>query len=264
MKNIFLILLLPFLGFTQFNPIFFSSVAKKNLNENLVAYYKLNSDATDVINGNNGTLINSPSFNSGIQGNAIDFINDTTLRYFTNTDNDNFSFTNGVSDIPFSMSFWVYPYVIGGAQFNVIITKRGLSSGANAEYQILIGASGEVQLILFSTIASNFIGIQKTGITANNWHHVVVTYDGSGITSGLKLYINGVGSGTSPLSGGTYSGMINTTFNNYFGIASHTIQQDRKLKGKLDEFAVWKNRVLTQRDVDRLYNIGLGITYPLN
>jgi len=260
----YLLILFTSFCFGQFNPIFFASnKIAIPLTNNLVAYYNLNSDATDLINANNGTLIGSPSFNSGVQGNSIDFMNDTTLRYFTNTDSDNFSFTNGITDIPFSISFWVYPYVIGGSQFHVITTKRGLSSGDNAEYQILIGTSGEVQVQLFSTSSANYLISQKGTVLANQWSHVAVTYDGLGIASGLKIYLNSIGSGL-PNTAGTYVKMINTPYKNYFGIASQTITQDRKLKGKLDEFAVWKNRVLTQAEVNKLYNGGLGIAYPLN
>ena len=58
-------------------------------------------------------------------------------------------------------------------------------------YDLYHGA-GELQAALINTWTSNAVSEKSTNtVDDGNWHHVVVTYDGSSTAAGMKLYIDG-------------------------------------------------------------------------
>ena len=62
------------------------------------------------------------------------------------------------------------------------------------------------------------------------------TYDGSKTNNGIKFYINGILTSTTPLSTGTYTGMNIGTHPLVIGSAS---DNNFKLSGELDEVSIW-------------------------
>jgi len=83
--------------------------------------------------------------------------------------------------------------------------------------------------------------------TDYNWHHVVVTKEGSSV----KVYVDDTN---------TYSGSYTYTigdYNMYFGTWNYHSFRD----GKIDEIGLW-SRALTSDEVTELYNSGAGFTYP--
>jgi hypothetical protein len=80
---------------------------KSSLLTNLVAYYPFDNNVLDVHGGHDGTAINSPTYTTGVKGNAIDFDTSNTARYVNVPNTADLSFADATSDLPFSMSFWV-------------------------------------------------------------------------------------------------------------------------------------------------------------
>jgi hypothetical protein len=231
----------------------------------LVAWYDFNNNVLDATpNAYNGTEVGSPSYVTGIIGNAINFQNDATLRYVTVPDNDDFSFTNGVTDLPFSISFFAQNLAISSIG-NWYFSKRGAGIG-QAEYQIFWSASTNTLVVNLSSNGdiNNRITCTSTvnPFGLSTWAHIVVTYSGSGLASGLKIYVNGVDVTSTTSTVGTYVGMINTTAIIGIGQALFSLINSLKHRGYMDLLGVWKNRELTLAEVNQLYNSGAGITYP--
>lgn len=235
-----------------------------NFLTNLVAYYSFDgSNATDIHTGtHNGTIVGSPTFPSGKNGNCIDLGNNANLNYFTIADSDVFSFTNGITDVPFTISMWVWVDSVS-LTGNWFLNKRGATSGTD-EWQFILSANA-IQFIKFQFNNNGIAQTIATGvnpISLGSWNHVVYTDSGTGLVGSGQIYVNGslnVNSNTN--SGGIYTRMNNGTFNVVAGINGWSPTQFLKHRGKLDEIAIWKNRELTSTEVTELYNAGAGKFY---
>jgi hypothetical protein len=233
-----------------------------NFLTNLVAYYAFENNANDSVGGKNGTLIGSPTFVSGKNGNAINFGNDATLRYINIADNNDFTFTNGTNDLPFSISMWVN-FSSFSTTGNWLINKRGATIGTD-EWQIIrLTSSNSILLTLFNfNTNGNLAGFFVLN-SLNTWNNLVFTYSGNSAFSGLKIYLNGLNQSLTNASTGTYVRMPNGTSIVRAGEPSWSPPPaNAKHRGLLDELAIWKNRELTSTEVTELYNAGAGKFYP--
>ncbi|PJJ08665.1 concanavalin A-like lectin/glucanase superfamily protein [Flavobacterium sp. 1] len=239
---------------------------QKPLIEQLVAYYKFNSNAIDSTGlSPNGTVTNA-TFVTGKMGNAINFNNNTARVDFS--DHDNFSFTTGNgNDVPFSISMWVYFTVFnsGNPTFNGnwLINKRADTPGTD-EWQLAL-YEGNLYFSKFDRVTKNnyqYI-IVANPFTLNTWYHIVVTDNGTKTVAGLRMYINSALISTTPIEVGTYTGMPNSSALMRIGLnAWNLITPSIRHQGNIDEVGIWKNRCLTPREISELYNGGLGNTYP--
>lgn len=241
--------------------LFFVPKLPADLNQGLVAYYSFDSNnANDLVGGNNGTLIGSPTFTSGINNDAIDFGNDSVVKYVNIADSNTLSFTSGGGDdIPFSFSFWIniYSYSSTGS---FIVCKRNSSQ---LEYHIHLNNSGFLNFVKFSNSATNYQAKQfMNSLDLNTWYHVVITDSGNKIQSEMNAYIDSIIQSGTNYQSGTYTGMVNTNANVFIGIPEFLVNGNTKTKGIIDELAIWKNRELTQSEVTELYNSGIGKFYP--
>lgn len=257
------------IGSTQVNKVYLGSnlVWLKDTGTdfltNLVAYYSFDaSNATDIHTGtHNGTIIGSPTFPSGKNGNCIDFGNDDALNYFTIADNNDFSFTNGGGvDVPFTMSMWINlsAFSMTGSWF---INKRPEINTQN-EYQLILLGS-DLQMYKFDRDNSGIFQARSYAFSPSlsTWYHIVYTDNGSKNASGMKFYINGTLVTSSDISSGVYTGMPNGNTNIFVGTDAWAQAQTLKFKGKMDELAIWKNRELTSTEVTELNNAGAGKFY---
>ena len=216
----------------------------------LVAYYRLDANGDDFSGvGNNGTITGSPTYPAGKVGNSIDFNTSSTLIYSTIPDSDDFSFTNGVVDLPFSISCWVNVSQFSGT-YNTILSKR---FSAN-EYEFRIQPSGRIQFIKFSNNSGSILQLVESSIGAvalNTWYNIVIT-NLSSTAANLKMYINGSVTGASGNSG-VYTRMINTASVTRISASSSNLLKHR---GLIDEMYIWKNRELTASEALDIYNQG--------
>jgi hypothetical protein len=238
---------------------------KSSLLTNLVAYYPFDNDVLDVHGGHDGTAINSPTYTTGIKADAINFDTSNTLRYVNVPNTADLSFADATSDLPFSMSFWVRinAYSSNG---NFIFNKREDATGPLIEWQVFAvgGTSNQIRVTLWGSGSTvNLITRRSTinSLTVGVFHHVVITYDGSATPIGIKIYIDGVDESDFTDNVGTYTKMNVTASEQRFGLTGWLLSANGKHRGLLDEFAVWKDRVLTFSEVTWLYNGGLGRDY---
>lgn len=234
------------------NNYIFGKKYGKALIENLVAYYAFENNANDSHGGKNGTLV-AGGYTTGKNGSAFEIT--AQNHVITVPDNDDFTFADGSSDLPFSFSCWLYTtsYSANGNRF---FSKREAS--LVFEYLFLVNAS-IFSFVLYSDNSGSLIKrFQCSNPTSlNTWFMLTFTYDG---LSG-KIYINGNLQTTTTTITGSYSKMLNTNAILRIGSNNTTLASTAQL-GRMDELAIWKNRELNATEVAELYNAGIGKFYP--
>jgi len=244
---------------------YYRALSKKD--ESAFIYFSFNGDGIDEVNAKAPSQIIGVNFNgAGILGSALTSGDGATDVLFY-ADHEDFSFTAGGGvDLPFSFSFWMNPTSIVG--FGAwIINKRNAAPGGD-EYQISLGLDGRIRLTLFDRFnPSRYISIHSVstafGALNGMWKHVVITYDGSKSSAGINFYLNANLEAITDLSVGVYTGMANGTARLAFLNGGWQQRSTTKFYGKLDEFGIWKNKILTPSQVSFLYNNGAGVPYPL-
>jgi hypothetical protein len=197
-------------------------------------------------NANNGSLVNAPTYSSDVPSTcpppsdlfSLAFVR-ASSQHVTVPDSPSLHFPANT----ISVAAWIKLTGSSTAQSYSIVTKGGGVDGTNTSYILGINSSAS---------PSNFnqLGLYVNGtwtnssstITPNVWQHVAATYDGATV----RLYINGVAAGSSPLAGSildrsdpTMIGRQGTTCNcNYF-------------QGSIDEARIY-NRALTAGEISAL------------
>jgi hypothetical protein len=161
----------------------------------------------------------------------------SATSYVTVVDADNLSFTDGSSDLPFSISFLIEFSSYDSTNGLWIINKRENTSTLN-EWQLRIRATN-ISIGLTNYDGSGILINSKTFTpTLNNTYHCVVTYDGSESELGLNLYIDAVSGGVQS-EAGTYTGMTNTTSRVDIGRRGFNTTNGATNAYKLDCLRIW-------------------------
>jgi Concanavalin A-like lectin/glucanases superfamily len=236
-------------------------VVGTGLMDDLQSYWSFDDPSfVNDINRHIDGQITGATFQSG-QGIINDcYYYDGIDDYINFGNNDAFSFTDGVNDIPFSVSCWIKPSEIGT---NCIWSKMHTSItiwnyicliNQNDIFVQLYGGGGAIQL---RAVSSNEIN------TTDVWYHIGFSYDGSKLPTGMKIYINGGEVVYSVrLNNNDYDGMPIST--SPFKIGTAQLPggtYDYPFKGNIDELGVWKNKILSVDDFKTLYNNGDGLSY---
>ncbi len=217
-------------------------------------YYPFSSNSNDLINSLNGSenLVNYNQ-DSGVTvaGNSVDFTQSNSSSIIVGDDNL-FSFTDGVNDKPFTISLWFKTVVAQSLVF--FISKR---QGSLFDWQFVL-INGDIRLYLGSGNINNRIsgGINYNNFASNSFFdNIICTYDGSGLASGIKIYINNNTTSTNELSLGNYTGMTGTSADVIIGKSDFSTGQS--LNGWIDELAFW-DRDLTASECSNVYNKGIA------
>ena len=155
---------------------------------NLICHWKMNDDAASTVvvdnrGAHNATWTRNTSLDS-VTGKINEALSPNALNKAYVADNNDFSFTDGSSDKPFSFAKWVYfdTWRIGDR----LINKA-------AEYEIAVDNN---YLFFITRDATGGGGFSRRAPVAyfptGEWLHIVCTYDGGGIASGRKIYVNSV------------------------------------------------------------------------
>ncbi len=156
-------------------------------------------------NGNTGSVgsdetvsSDDPKWTSGKYGSGLNFdgINDDA-RF---PDSDNYTFGNATSDIAFTVSEWVN---VSNNISHYLVDKSN-------EWQLRLGSDGRIICTLQDNSTGGYIGRNSSaGISANVWHNVACTYDGSRTSAGVRIYVDGVRVDNANETSGTYVAMEN-------------------------------------------------------
>ena len=199
-------------------------------------------ESNSAVRENGGTL----QANAYCEDDAV--VLDGTGDNISYPDSDKFSFGNGVSDKPFSISCWIY---INSNPFGVI--GKG-THNFDCEFALLTGTLGNLIFYLMDESVDNCrIGQRSSSVCASDrWIHIVVTYNGGGESSDMTLYLNGsiFASADSSSNPGSYVAMENLG-------ASLTIGDcydgSRDANGKIKDLKIW-DRELTPPEVEAMYS----------
>lgn len=184
-------------------------------------------------NGNDGTLVDADGdtiATTGKIGGAVDFNGDAD--YIRVPDSDTLSFSDGSSDSPFYMSAWVNM----DSHNNFIYAVK--LDGSNQEYQFRDVSAQFFSLLRDQSTGGYLYTGNNTAMTNDTWTHVVLSYSGSGITSGIKLYKNGILWNDVSAPSGSYTAMENTNTPLDIGaIESSSLYSN----GEIDNLVIGKN-----------------------
>jgi len=140
--------------------------------------------AQDVVAAG-GTAVNNPRF--GREG--VDLVR-ASSQYIWYPDTDQFSFSNGTTDRPFSCTAWLF--MRDATSFSIL--GRGDVVGVSEEYMWMTYTDDKMYLQLIDPSAGKSIGRITPALTQyeNRWVHCAFTYSGSSTSAGIKLYVGGV------------------------------------------------------------------------
>ena len=215
-----------------------SSVLDYPINEHLVSYYKMENNVLDSWGTNHGTQTNI-TYGVGLVGQNAIF--NGTNAFVSIPDTNALSFTDGVTDKPFSIS-----YILNTTDTQFYIINKNSSTKREFECEYYAGKLyfRVVSLGNSSNKLEQTYTIAMTGVNLIITH----TYDCNGI-GGLKTYVNGVLVASTSALMGTYVRMENTT--NPITLGGLTWNTSYFLNGKLDEVSFF-NKALNASEVSEI------------
>lgn len=229
---------------------------------NLIFYLRFNNNDDDETGNWTPSQITSTgdySFVNGIySGASTEAIEYGSLGtgYTQVNDKDLLSFGDGSTDSPFSASFCMNADNLGTLDGTVrtkfIISKRIGTSYREYQFATSNDTNKYMGLTLWDDSTGGWIRADGgTSLNNSTNYHVVITYDGSSSTSGIKVYINGVAETMTPSSSGTYIAMENGNRPVIIGSADWGGSID--YQGRLDGVAMW-NIELSPDEVTAICN----------
>lgn len=160
-----------------------------------------------------------------------------------------FSPTNGTTDVPYSLTLWVYLNDITTGEGNIV----GRNQAGNLEYQLWISASTLYMQFYDTTTAT--IGRSApltTGAHQAQWIHLAATYSGSATHAGIKIYINGAQADTADAGSGTYAKVTDGGIQTEFGIYNGTAGP---LSARMDELKIFRRELSASDVIEDMNNI---------
>ena len=231
-----------FANFEIRNAVLTDSEIYDNFNAGIA--YTTGTRQTQTLTPTNATTTNLslPADWSNRWGFYFDGVND----YIEVPDSDNLSLIDGSNDAACSFEAWIYPQ----STTNFMICSKTQDSN-NREYMLRL-SSGRVQLLLYDGGFTDFLQIIQTAtLSADEWHHIIITYDGSEVHTGLSLYVNGSSETAITSLTGTYNGQNNTS--GPLNIGRWLI--GGRATGLIDEFVI-HSKELSSAEVATRYNAG--------
>jgi hypothetical protein len=199
-----------------------------------------NMETTDVV-------IDAPTAPTGLHSTAFEGTNE----YVDMGDVLGFERTD-----PFTFAFWAK--YTSTSQMTVL--AKMYADTPFTGYNIML-LGGQIYVELLNTYMSNWLRVVTTG-TFNDgaWHHVIVTYTGSSVAAGVKVYVDNVERSTTINADSlTASILTSVPFNlgiRNLGVGSYT----GPFVGQLNNVGIW-NRVLSSDDRVAVYG-GLPSVAP--
>lgn len=222
----------------------------QSLLTNLVAYWRMESNANDTTSGaHNGTAtsVTYSTVNGKIRVGAG--FNGTTSKI---TVPDATDWTMGSGDFSFVM--WIKR--VSGISSRQIFMGQSNSAGGQTSISIDWEWNASNNLVAYLCDASACYPATSSGtITDGNWHHIAFTRIGNT----TYLYIDGSQVGTADVTGKTMNDS-----GNLLGIGILGELTILPFNGDIDEVGIWKGRGLTSAEITTLFNSGNGLAYPLS
>lgn len=212
-----------------------------------IANNRADSHGTNILS--EGGVAGEVGSNTGIIGNAASFIaaDDSFLERATNA-------TLETGDIDFTLCAWVFLSVLPGAGQWAIISKWTLGNLLLSEYR-LVHEAGDHLFEWQVTDGANVGAVEHDSgdIVINTWYFVVCQHDS--VLDRLSMSING---SAFTYAAYTFGGNVGASS---FRIGTENATDDKYINGRVDSVSFFK-RLLTDVEIDLLYNAGAGFDYP--
>jgi hypothetical protein len=202
---------------------------------------------TDLKEGNSGTLTNGPTFDAGNGGSIVfdgtdDYVDISSFNFFTYCDYNK----------PFTMR---------------VITK--FTSNSNQQifgHQARSGSYGGIglqivgqkfRLGMFKDLSNNRI-LDSSTLPLNQVYDLVATFNGSDLSTGFGLYVNGISNlATTSNSGSITSSVEDASSGPYVGFRGVPDNRDLLFSGGLYSCSIY-NRALTADEIRQNYEATVG------
>ena len=195
-------------------------------------------------NSNTGTLTNmstttSPTIGKIGQGLRFDASNDC-VNAGSGSSLDNLDTKGGLS-----VSAWIYPNSMGSSghiinkDLNAVGFWYFLQSGSNLRFI----KDGSTDLTVHSS----------GGLSAKQWQHVAVAWDGSTTATNVHIYVNGVETSYATQTNG--DSLVSDASSNLLIGGRTAANCTTVFDGLIDEVRLY-NRVMSQSEIKQLYNMG--------
>ena len=199
--------------------------------------------------GNDGTLNNGPTFSTDVPVAPSSLTNTYSLSL--DGTNDDCTVSNYAQTGSFSLSMWINPQAAISGPIYLFYKEASGVNGMNLDIN-----SNTLRWTLYDDTqhpspTTALVRYAPCTVAQNQWHHIVVTYDGSTSYTGMNHYIDGV-KATSHSSEQNYG--TNPTFQS---AATSTIYvgtrglYNNRFPLLVDEVAIF-DKELSQSDVDSL------------
>ena len=214
----------------------------------MIDWWPGNGNAEDVQGSNDGTFQNGATFGEGkvAQAFSLDGVDDYV--------------DVGDVDLPltFTIDAWVNPTDL--SKYPLIVSKD--DNGASRSYFLDLDPDGTVVLSVRNTVGDFTQYVTNSPVVSTgSWQHIAVTYDGSAAAGQkMQFYVNGVSAPASII--GTYDNggtPENNSLSTKIGIFGDGVTN--AFPGLIDEVEIF-DRVLSQREVQRIYDAGSGGKCP--
>ena len=213
------------------------------LTTDIVAYYKMDGDATDSVGSNNGSVTGATLTTGKInQGYSLS----GSSQYITISTGSEFD------DLDTAMTIiaWIK---LTATDNECIIGKYDATD--NHRFILHRISGGKLSTILGHGTATDVSITGGTTLSTGVWYHTALTYDGTD----AKLYINGSSDATPVTASGALSFNGETTYIGRYDDSSGS----GYFSGVIDEVGIW-NRALSSNEITALYNSGDGLQYPFS
>lgn len=208
--------------------------------ENLESYWAFDGNVNDYWQGNNDWNNNGATLSSGngLYGDA--YLLDGTDDYLQQTLN--------LSQDSFTINMWVKLNSLSGQQ-RIWLTSLDINTNQTSEVSVdLLFNDGQIRFAVANNSTNWLLYTDNNILPLNEWSMITFSWDKSDGT--MKMWID---------YSNYYTRSSNTTINNLsytrIGKFNATLQF---FNGYIDEISYWK-RVLTDTEVEKLYNNGNGL-----
>ena len=154
----------------------------------------------------------------------------------------------------FSISAW---YKTSNSGTQMIVAKWSNASPING-YALFLQGSSQMRFFMGSFVGNAYLNVTSnttSSFTDGNWHHVVLAYDGSRASSGIKIYVD-----TSLITLNTLRDVAPVGVNNsqefMIGVRGEASNNAFPFDGNIDEVSYF-NSELSASDVTSIYNSGV-------
>lgn len=161
----------------------------------------------------------------------------------------------GLRGEPLTVAAWIRPTGLGGGSLGRVVGRESVSQGwslamtSTGSFQwqcnCIIGSTLSGTVVAHST-QSLIIGTTSTAV----WQHICATWDGGIAGAGIRLYYNGVETGTTNITNGDVGSLPVNYVVHPIGIGNR-VGSGRNFWGDLAEVGIWSG-ILPLADIQSL------------